>query len=71
MWVKSIILLLLFDSVLCLVTKTRSQGHVTVNINVVTKDLWKQGFRNGANEPTITNSSKQSRTGLQLRASPI
>ncbi len=42
------------------VTKTRSQGHVTVNVNIVTKDFWKQGFRNGAHEPqTTTCTSNQ------------
>ena len=33
------------------VTRVRSQGHVSLNVNVVTKDLWKQGYRNGAKEP--------------------
>ncbi len=33
------------------VTRVRSQGHVKINLNVVTKDLWQQGYRNGAREP--------------------
>ena len=35
------------------VTRVRSQGHVVLNINVVTKDLWKQGYRNGAKDPPV------------------
>ena len=34
-----------------LVTRTRSQGHIKLNLNVITKDLWKQGYRNGCREP--------------------
>eukprot|EP00731_Ephydatia_muelleri_P029047 Em0020g691a len=34
------------------ITRVRSQGHVSLNVNVVTKDLWKQGYRNGAKEPS-------------------
>lgn len=33
------------------VTRTRSQGHIKLNLNVITKDLWKQGYRNGSREP--------------------
>ena len=40
--------------VLPTVTRVRSQGCVTVSMSVVTKDLWKQGYRNGAKEP-MTN----------------
>lgn len=36
------------------VTRVHSQGHVTVSINVVTKDLWKQGYRTGATGPPTT-----------------
>ena len=35
------------------VTRVRSQGHVSLDVNVVTKDLWKQGYRNGTKEPPI------------------
>lgn len=40
--------ILSFSVCLSAVTGTRSQGHVTLNINVISKDLWKQGYRNGA-----------------------
>ena len=33
------------------VTRVRSQGHVKLNLNIVTKDLWKQGYRNGIKDP--------------------
>ena len=38
--------------VMCLdaVTRVQSEGHVTVSVSVVTKDLWKQGYRTGASE---------------------
>ena len=39
------------------VTRVRSQGHVTVSLSVVTKDLWKQGYRNGASEPHTSGPS--------------
>lgn len=32
------------------ITRVRSQGHVTVSLSVMTKDLWKQGYRTGASE---------------------
>ena len=51
------------------VTRVRSQGHVSVSLNVVTKDLWKQGYRNGASDshasgPTVVRdlNSTQSRS---------
>jgi len=37
----------------CLVTRVRSQGKVRVKVNVVTKDIWKHGFRNGMVEPSL------------------
>lgn len=39
------------------VTRVRSQGHVTVSLSVVTKDLWKQGYRNGASQPLTSGPS--------------
>ena len=36
-----------------LVTRVRSQGRVRVKVNVVTKDMWKHGFRNGMAEPSL------------------
>ena len=51
------ILALHFDSCVFAVTRVRSQGHVTVSLSVVTKDLWKQGYRNGASEPYSSGPS--------------
>lgn len=39
------------------VTRVCSQGHVKLNLNVVTKDLWKQGYRNGSSEPPLSTQS--------------
>lgn len=39
------------------ITRVRSQGHMTVSLSVMTKDLWKQGYRNGATEPTTSGPS--------------
>ena len=43
-----------------LVTRVRSQGRVRVKVNVVTKDMWKHGFRNGMAEPSfvVSNSTR-------------
>ncbi|KAK3925628.1 B9 domain-containing protein 1 [Frankliniella fusca] len=37
------------------VTRVRSQGHVRVSFNVVTKDLQSLGYQNGSNIPTVTS----------------
>ena len=34
------------------VTRVRSEGQVKVTVDVVTKDLWKLGYRNGSQEPS-------------------
>ena len=47
------------------VTKTRSQGHVTVSVNIVSKDLWKQGYRNGASEPRPSFPTGETQNRIQ------
>ena len=37
-----------------IVTRTRSQGFIKLNLNVITKDIWKQGYRNGSHESSIS-----------------
>ncbi|XP_065899497.1 B9 domain-containing protein 1-like [Dysidea avara] len=39
------------------ITRVRSQGKVKVKVNVVTKDMWKHGFRNGMAEPSYVTHS--------------
>ena len=58
-----------FTSYFFVVTRVRSQGHVTVSVNVVTKDLWKQGYRSGGKEPhtiipAVVRDTTQNRLNL-------
>jgi B9 domain-containing protein 1 len=51
------------------VTRVCSEGKVKLSLNVVTKDLWKLGYRNGAQEPPSL-TAQHHRTQTPKRHTP-